>query len=513
MYNKRMPGANKVKQTVHSVLKTFGENMKSVKPRVNQITSKITSKMPEIQRDELMSACNPTIAFIIINIIRLIIMYEIYIAVGISVMPLINLIKEGIVYLLNFISRENLLLILSSLYGWCIWVVESILAGIYTCYDLLTTTMATWITVVTGIFWGMYQQDKGANAAYKVAATNIAEQAKLNKGFIEVIQFAASAERVNNTAKDMEKKAKAYQTKVENAIEAMSASIVMKGAPETWAQWSIKPIKSMYQFIYQYGIIFLINVVTKIVLGTDFAMKIVLNNICVAYNFITDTGYNILDSYINTDADVVNKPINVDTVDIITDKIGLGKIQAQIKTFETNDIESIAREMVFATITEQSGVEQIACPNAENISEITAISPQENAHALNDATQGVVQDINAMLVANEIPPTVEISLERQNSINNTPELGRTGSIPRATELINSSTEVIIDNDTKEKGVVPPAPVSWFQWFLQKCHLAGGRRRRGGRATRRKPKKLSGRKRRQVGRGRRTKHKNRRTRRM
>ena len=428
-------------------------------------------------------------------------------------MPLINLMKEGIVYLLNFISRENLLLILSSLYGWCIWVVESILAGIYTCYDLLTTTMATWITVVTGIFWGMYQQDKGANAAYKVAATNIAEQAKLNKGFIEVIQFAASAERVNNTAKDMEKKAKAYQTKVENAIEAMSASIVMKGAPETWAQWSTKPIKSMYQFIYQYGIIFLINVVTKIVLGTDFAMKIVLNNICVAYNFITDTGYNILDSYINTDADVVNKPINVDTVDIITDKIGLGKIQAQIKTFETNDIESIAREMVFATITEQSGVEQIACPNAENISEITAISPQENAHALNDATQGVVQDINAMLVANEIPPTVEISLERQNSINNTPELGRTGSIPRATELINSSTEVIIDNDTKEKGVVPPAPVSWFQWFLQKCHLAGGRRRRGGRATRRKPKKLSGRKRRQVGRGRRTKHKNRRTRRM
>jgi hypothetical protein len=499
----------KVKQTVHRVLNTLAKSMKSVKPRVTQITS----KMPDVQRDELMSACNPTIAFILINIIRLIIMYEIYIAVGISVMPLINLIKEGIVYLLNFISRENLLLILSSLYGWCCWVVESILAGIYTCYDLLTTTMATWITVVTGIFWGMYQQDKGANAAYKVAATNIAEQAKLNKGFIEVIQFAASAERVNNTAKEMEQKAKDYQTKVENAIEAMSASIVMKGAPETWAQWSTKPIKSMYQFIYQYGIIFLINVVTKIVLGTDFVMKIVLNNICVSYNFITDAGYNILDSYINTDDDVVNKPINENTVDIITDKIGLTKIKKQIEKFETNDIESIAREMVFATITEQSGVEQIACPNAENISEITAISEKENADALNDATKGVVQDINAMLDATEIPPTVEISLERQNSINNTPELERTGSIPRATQLINASTELIIDNDTKKKGVVPPAPLSWYEWFKHQCLRAVGRRGGRRRATRRKPKKLSGRKRRQVGRGRRTKHKNRRTRRM
>lgn len=430
--------------------------------------------------------CNEYVGAIMINLIRLILFQELFSAVGLSVTQFFLLIKDSIGLLLHYINFANLLWILTLISEWCIWIINLIFSGVMTFVSVMQGYMPAWMSVILATFWGMYQNDKATNTAFTHVEENIKGIAQKNVKYVDVLKLVESANVVVKDANDFETKAIKHKQDVDATIASMTKGIVRKGAEPTWLEWWKKPLA----LLYEYGILYMIRMGYKLITGlNDIIIKFV-DNICHYTIIITD----YTNDYVHN-----RSPKQPPESDMDDRKV---KEIKKVIGFNTENINFIPPDVIVSAILSETlfkatGADNVSCPNVEDIKK--GIQPEETAMSfLSSPDPEQVEDAINVAAENVI----------KNEIPSVPSI-RVSSLPRDVAVSDVADQAITTIHS-----------TWGSWIKTHCRTVvkslarrfnigtGGRR-----ATRRKPKKLSGRKRRQVGRGRRTKHKNRRTRRM
>ena len=416
---------------------------------------------------------------LIVNIIRLIIIYQIYCLIGIPITPIFNLLVEGIYLIGYYINPTNLLWLIQTLWRYASSTVIYICSSCISAMTLLSEQVPAWLAGSLAIGTGMFAQDKATNTAFATAAENIMMKVQESQAYHEL-------KMQKNTAAAVEKKAIAYNDKMYTYLNSVNISlfnqskhIVSKGAPETWLKWWSRPLR----FVYDYVILVVFRVTSKIIFTTDQYIIQFVDGIC-----------NVLDKSVKLFSKTKTEtapPIDDEEIKILQTALGIEEVEI-IKS-----ATDIAAQLLDDHFTKTSDIiDTSSCPKPNEMDDVLQSSDDVSSRSRESLLQEVVQDVEHKLLPQ--PPSLDTA-EVSDTILKTDSLAKAKAISASIQRTAS---------LSSNAMPPEALESWTTWLKKKCGWHGGRR-----ATRRKPKKLSGRKRRQVGRGRRTKHKNRRTRRM
>lgn len=417
---------------------------------------------------------------LIVNIIRLIIIYQIYCLIGIPITPIFNLLVEGIYLIGYYINPTNLAWLLKQLWEYGSYVLTYIFKICISAMTLLSEQVPAWLAGSLAIGTGMFAQDKATNNAFATATENIMMKVQESQAYHEL-------KMQKNTAAAVEKKAIAYNDKMYTYLNSVNISlfnqskhIVSKGAPETWLKWWSRPLR----FVYDYVILVVFRVTSKIIFTTDQYIIQFVDHIC-----------NVLDKSVKLFSKTKTEtapPIDDEEIKILQTALGIEEVQI------IQSATDIAAQLLDDHFTKTSDIiDTSSCPKPNEMDDVLQSSDDDvSSLSRQSLLREVVQDVEHKLLPQ--PPSLDTD-EVSDTILKTDSLAKDKAISASIQRTAS---------LSSNAMPPEALESWTTWLKRKCGWHGGRR-----ATRRKPKKLSGRKRRQVGRGRRTKHKNRRTRRM